>query len=356
MEKRLSSQSFEAEIRAELERILASPAFATSRRCRDFLRHVVERALSGQAESLKERTIAVNLFGRPADSDLEKDSTVRVCASHVRRRLAEYYRPSTGDDTHWRIELPAGSYAPVFHPPGAMEIHKVPEARPLPRRRRLAAGLIVVVSAALAAAALWRMASSPPAPARAFWGPAIASSAGGVAVVLPQGADAGHAAAAAEIVHFFRSWKRPATVTAPGGVAGPAEGGWSFVFLGPPLPPEAGTWPDAPPVRLAPDGGGRWAIVEEDGRRWPASEEAARRKYVAIFRIPRESGRRISVWIAGADADSTERAARLVVEKAALQRLVSRLPEGWERRKTAFVLDPGGAEEGAFELLAVRTW
>ncbi len=109
MEKRLSWESFEAEIRAELERIPASPAFVISRRGRDFLRLVVERALSGQAESVKERTIAVNRFGRPADSDLDKDSTVRVCASHVRRRLAEYSRPTTGDDSHWRIELPAGS-------------------------------------------------------------------------------------------------------------------------------------------------------------------------------------------------------------------------------------------------------
>ncbi len=52
-------------VRAELERILASPEFKASKRCQDFLQFVVERALVGLSEDLKERTIGIEVFGRP---------------------------------------------------------------------------------------------------------------------------------------------------------------------------------------------------------------------------------------------------------------------------------------------------
>src|SRR5206468_242202 len=50
---------------------------------------------------------------RPADYDTGQDSIVRVKASEVRRRLAQYYDLSS--DESMRIELPSGSYAPRFH-------------------------------------------------------------------------------------------------------------------------------------------------------------------------------------------------------------------------------------------------
>jgi hypothetical protein len=51
-------------VRAELERILASPEFKASKRCQDFLQFVVDRALAGVTEDLKERTIGIEVFGR----------------------------------------------------------------------------------------------------------------------------------------------------------------------------------------------------------------------------------------------------------------------------------------------------
>jgi hypothetical protein len=48
-----------AAISEELERVLCSPEFRTSKRSQDFLRYVVEHAVNGQADLLKERTIGI---------------------------------------------------------------------------------------------------------------------------------------------------------------------------------------------------------------------------------------------------------------------------------------------------------
>lgn len=100
---------------AELERILASAAFRGSRRSSDFLRFVVSAALEGRAEHIKERTLGVEIFGRPADYDTSEDSIVRVKANEVRKRLAQAYQ-EIGATSCVQIELPAGSYVPEFRP------------------------------------------------------------------------------------------------------------------------------------------------------------------------------------------------------------------------------------------------
>src|SRR5205085_10288477 len=53
-------------IREELQRILAGSSFRSSKRCSEFLCFVVERTLEGRGDDLKERTLGVSLFGRPA--------------------------------------------------------------------------------------------------------------------------------------------------------------------------------------------------------------------------------------------------------------------------------------------------
>ena len=100
------------EIRAELERILASRCFEQAARSSSFLRFVVEQTLAGQGERLKGYTIAVEVFGRPPDFDAQTDPLVRVEAGRLRRRLIEYYADEGRDDPV-RLELPRGSYSVV---------------------------------------------------------------------------------------------------------------------------------------------------------------------------------------------------------------------------------------------------
>ena len=114
-------------IRAHLREILNGAAFKGSRRSQEFLKHVVECALGGQWERLKERSLGMDVFSRDATYDTGGDSIVRVTASDVRRRLMQHYAEYDGT-AGCRIEIPAGSYIPEFagfdELTRAMEAHK----------------------------------------------------------------------------------------------------------------------------------------------------------------------------------------------------------------------------------------
>ncbi len=98
-----------------------------SKRYTRFLRFIVEEALSGNSGGIKERSLGIAVFDRPLDYDTYSDSIVRVAASEVRKRIAQYY-DSPGHDHELRIGLPSGSYTPEFrlgrhHASGATTVH-----------------------------------------------------------------------------------------------------------------------------------------------------------------------------------------------------------------------------------------
>ena len=100
-------------IRAELNRILASAAFADAGRASGFLRFIVERSLEGRAQEIKESVIAVEVLGRSPGFDPKTDPIVRVEAGRLRSRLASWYE-TDGKDSDVVIALPKGGYSPVF--------------------------------------------------------------------------------------------------------------------------------------------------------------------------------------------------------------------------------------------------
>src|SRR5438270_5077491 len=103
----------QAAIRAELERMLLTPIFVQSGRCKRFLTYIVEQTLEGHAGQLKERTIGINVFERANDYDTGDDSIVRVTANEVRKRIGQFYQESP--QAHLvQIDLPRGSYVPEF--------------------------------------------------------------------------------------------------------------------------------------------------------------------------------------------------------------------------------------------------
>jgi TolB-like protein/Flp pilus assembly protein TadD len=101
-------------IRLHLKQVLASHAFAGSKRTQDFLELIVTHALEGEFDQLRERMIGAEMFGRPISYDTGSDSVVRVKASDVRKKLSQYYAESR-EQPQVRIELPSGSYVPRFH-------------------------------------------------------------------------------------------------------------------------------------------------------------------------------------------------------------------------------------------------
>lgn len=165
-----------AEVRAAVQRVLASREFRNSRRCSDFFTYVVEARLGGRADQLKERTIGIEAFGRSVDYDPSEDASVRVCAGEVRRRLELYYSDE-GRAEALRIELPAGAYIPEFRP-HAPATPAPPRPRDKPRwlgmRRRIWLGL-ALLACAVAAAVTFRQfrrpAPPPPSMLARFWAP-----------------------------------------------------------------------------------------------------------------------------------------------------------------------------------------
>lgn len=148
-------------IREELGRLLASAAFQSSRRSQKFLQHVVESALAGNFDHLKERTIGAEIFSRSPAYDTNEDSIVRVTATDVRKRLAEHYS-GAGRSSTVRIDLPTGSYLPEFRihteGEGASHAEQKPLAEtsaPAPPVRTAGGRLWPVLAMFFAAAAIW---------------------------------------------------------------------------------------------------------------------------------------------------------------------------------------------------------
>ena len=101
------------EILAQLERVLASEAFATAIRLQRFLRYVVERSLAGEGGELKEYAIGISVFDRNEQYDPRIDSIVRVEAGRLRTKIDEHYNGAGAADTVL-IRIPRGTYAPSF--------------------------------------------------------------------------------------------------------------------------------------------------------------------------------------------------------------------------------------------------
>jgi Tol biopolymer transport system component len=100
-------------VRAQLDRILASAAFADAERAKGFLRFVVTRALEGRTGEIKESVIAIEALGRNSSFDSRSDPIVRVEARRLRERLNSYYERE-GQDDRLVISLPKGGYVPEF--------------------------------------------------------------------------------------------------------------------------------------------------------------------------------------------------------------------------------------------------
>ncbi len=180
-------------VRAHLDRVLASAAFRNSKRSQEFLRYVVEQRLAGRHDELKERSIGMEVFHRPASYDPSEDSIVRVNANDVRKRLAQYYMDS---DSEMRIELPPGSYVPEFKLPESTRPESL--APHQPGGRRFSRNLVISAVALLALASLFslilRGRISRKTALEQFWAP-VSSGPGtpvilvgtGPAVILPPG-------------------------------------------------------------------------------------------------------------------------------------------------------------------------
>ncbi len=152
---------------ALLERIVASPQLRRAARLREFLAYVGQRSIKEGLDQIHEQEIGANVFGRPADYDTSLDNIVRVNASELRKRIEDYFASDGAGET-LVMEIPRGSYKPVFRhraveptvqpklppealttlPPEAVAAEKPLTASAKVERRLLVlAGLLIVVLA-----------------------------------------------------------------------------------------------------------------------------------------------------------------------------------------------------------------
>ncbi|MGA2183484.1 MAG: tetratricopeptide repeat protein [Bryobacteraceae bacterium] len=131
-------------VRQQLEKILAAAEFANASRLQQFLAFVVDEKLNG-AETIKETALAIQVFNRRSSFDPSGDSVVRVAAGNLRIRLRDYYL-SSGRDDPIVIELPKGSYVPLFHEKAAEGGAPAPSAAGF--LWRIVAGFAIIVLAA----------------------------------------------------------------------------------------------------------------------------------------------------------------------------------------------------------------
>ncbi len=116
--------------RAELARLLDSGAFDRSPILSRLLVHVCQRHFEDRQTQLKESTIAVEVFRRPADFDSRQDPIVRVNANRLREALFRFYE-KRGRDHPLQITIPPGQYAPVFRRVAKLD-EPAPPDRPEP--------------------------------------------------------------------------------------------------------------------------------------------------------------------------------------------------------------------------------
>lgn len=378
-------------IRQELECVLSGREFRSSRRSREFLLYIVEKTLQGESRGLKERTIAVEVYGRSPEVDLDHDSIVRVGAREVRRRLKAHYL-GEGAGSEVRISLPVGSYVPVFRlapaqpeQEGPQEAGEAPAARARPVLGRAlhlsAAGLAVI-------AVLWLLkAAHPSLPAeyRTFWqspaekgAPLLIFVAGPDSAVSQAGAAQEEAASTAGI--------RPGLLVGFGEMAAAAHVSQSLgvmrraIRVAPLSQWDAGRPTSSPavllggavdsrrlerlrglPFLISAEAGSRVLVESPGGRRWgpaPRAADGPRDDYLLICRLPPGDALDLLVWAAGLTPLGTELAGRILASPEAITPILRRLPAGWESHNLALILharEPSGAP-AVPELVVWKTW
>ena len=98
-----------------IQRVSASIALKNSPRLLQLFHYLCERGLSAPGEFISEHQVGVEVFGRKPGYNSDGDTIVRTQISQLRKRLLQYFL-SEGSEEPIVIEIPVGSYLPVFQP------------------------------------------------------------------------------------------------------------------------------------------------------------------------------------------------------------------------------------------------
>ena len=230
----LASESAQAQI----ERILQNKSLRLSEVQRRLLIYLTEKSLAGEADDLKEYTVGIDAFGKPASYDPRQESVVRMHVARLRQKLADYYR-TDGIDDPILVELPKGGFKMTFEPRPARCVIDKPSGRRPTMQILLAASLLIVMACALyfvARPSRAERAGSDPVSAwspdlQQLWGPLL--SAGRPLVVCIATPSFGTASGAFRLGQFLGPRKLDLLVTPGNQLSMPEIAMDNVVFLGP---------------------------------------------------------------------------------------------------------------------------
>jgi hypothetical protein len=184
----------EEEKREALDALLASASFRRHEQLQRFLRYVCDLEMAGRANEIHEYQIGIDVFGKSSGYSTGEDTAVRTRAHALRRKLLEYYS-TEASGAPIRIDMPRGSYVPVFvrslgrfPDPGVVDLPVGAPAEPPVRAAGRPWALIgaafaagVVVAAILAVVVLWNRAANATPEVdpviRSAWGPLLGPAA-----------------------------------------------------------------------------------------------------------------------------------------------------------------------------------
>ncbi len=98
---------------ALLERIATSTNLKRAARLQELLFYLGKCSLKDGLDTVHEQRIGVDVFGRSSDYDTSDDNIVRTNVSELRKRVEAYFEGEGGNET-LIVEIPRGSYLPVF--------------------------------------------------------------------------------------------------------------------------------------------------------------------------------------------------------------------------------------------------
>src|SRR5262249_49830946 len=101
------------EVQQALENIFKGKHFINAYKKQKFLQLICDYYLQGRAQDLNEHLLAYDVFDRGNNYNPSDDPIVRVFAHDIRKKLEAYYATEGAHDPI-RLEIPAGSYQPVF--------------------------------------------------------------------------------------------------------------------------------------------------------------------------------------------------------------------------------------------------
>jgi hypothetical protein len=362
---------------------LGSSAFRGSRRSQEFLRYVVSEKLAGRADQIKERTIAMAVFGRDGNYEPSEDSIVRVKAAEVRKRLVQFYKENPSSEVV--IDLKPGSYVPAFRLRSAVSVG---------RSWRIPAAAGLVALASVAAVLIATRAREPAPLVQALWKP-ILEGRSPVLIGVPspsvfqlQGASAraarrdrskglvvppddivhreiywvgiGAAHGAARFASYLAAHGKSHVLKTHGEISIDDLRNQPALLLGGVTSPWGRELTKNLRFQMITAEGSRIVDTREPSLAWRASlnaEAGPGLDYALITRVSEPSTKQVFLEAAGLTPHGTRAAAEFVTNEDSFSRYANVAPPGWQHRNIQVVIrctvlgtSPGPPEVVAFEV------